>query len=84
MKLKESCEAYQIPWEDSHKHKGLAMLLAKKFKDKADAQDTRLLEEDIPNDDTEMNKVAQVCFLQHMLPRWFMHPFTSQSGGAIK
>ena len=43
-----------------------------------------MLTANVPDDDVGLNIIAQVAFLQRMVPTWFMRPFTSNASGAIE
>ena len=82
--LKKLCDDNNVEYNETMQRKHLAEALAKKYQSDSDAQYAALLDTDVPDDDVAMNKLAQVCLLQRMLPRWFMKPFASQAGGAIE
>ena len=62
----------------------MAARLAAKFSQDWNDNMARLLETDVPDDDVQSNRTAQVSFLQRMVPQWFMTPFASTAGGAIE
>ena len=85
-KLQGLCDEHGAPYnkEPATQRRVMATRLAAKFREDWDKKMARLLETDVLDDDVESNMLAQISFLQRMVPQWFMTLFPSTSGGAIE
>ncbi len=57
--------------------------LTGKFQDMLHQKLVDLMVKDVPDDNSESNKLAMIAFLQRIVPHWFMRLFASRSRGAI-
>eukprot|EP00984_Skeletonema_dohrnii_P032459 scaffold26691_cov108-Skeletonema_dohrnii-CCMP3373.AAC.1 len=84
--LQQLCDDHEVPYTTQPRttKAEMAKRLAAKFREINNQTAARLRNEEIPEDDEVAQEVAQISFLQRMVPHWFMTPFSTKAGGAVE